>query len=407
VPFLDRQLERLQEWIVKPSFIKIVPLVKNLVPIFQSGLRPLSACILGAVALGVFDALGADAAVLRWAVPFFVIWFGYELACTFVTLSLSPKQANTFTRALRIVALTVAVLHAFDLLVTVWELGLLRLRENTSLQLGAAIIGVLIIYVSTQLSRNTRQFLREMLPQVGMNPSLTHILATLGAYTIAVLGVLVALNQMQIDLSAFAVILGGFSVGIGFALESIVVNFLSGFILLFEGSICPGDMIQIGEKIGFVEKVTLRSMRIRTLDNIELTVPNERFLTGVVTNFSGNDKRIRVHLPISVAPDADPHEVEAAIMRGARHPEMLDDPAPQVAYLDFTDNSHEFELLMWLQDAAKIPTVKSDVRMQIWDELVEKEIGLPVPVWRVPALRASQKPAAEVSKEPAPSILPS
>jgi small-conductance mechanosensitive channel len=402
VPFLTQQLERLQAWIVKPASVRIIPLLKNLAPILQSGLRPLSAWVLCALAIGIFDGVNAGTNVLRWAAPFFAIWFGYEIIHTFIVLSFSSTQAHVFSRALRITALTVAVLHAIDLWVPVWEFGLLRLRENVSLQLGAAIIGVLIIYVSTQLSRNTRLFLRETLPQVGVNLSLTHILATLGAYVIIVCGVLIALNEMRFDLSALAVILGGFSVGIGFALESIIVNFLSGFILLFEGSISIGDMIQVGEEVGIVEEVTLRSMRIRTLDNIELTVPNERFLTNVVTNYSGNDRRICIHLTINVSPDADPHEVKAAIMRGAHHPDMLDDPAPEVTYTNFTDNSHDFELLLWIQDATKIPDIKSDVRLQVWDELVKKEIGLPMPMWRLLTLKASQKPTLAPSEKSEP-----
>jgi small-conductance mechanosensitive channel len=380
VAFLKHQLERLQKWVVRLPFIQVVPILKNLVPIFQSGLRPLSACILGTMAISIFDALNAGTKVLQWAVPFFIIWFGYETIHAFLTLSLSPERRHVFTRVLRIVTLAVVVLHAIGRLATVWELGLVRLREDVSLQLGAAIVGVLIIYVSVQLSRNTRQFLREMLPQVGMDRSLAQILATLGAYAIAVAGIFIALSQMRIDLSALTIIIGGFSVGIGFALQGIIANFLSGFILMFERAIVPGDVIQMEGGIGIIEEVGLRSIRIRTPDNIEQIVPNERFLTDIVTKYGGSNKAVCVHLPISVSPDADPHQVQAAILRGAHHPDVLDDPAPAVAYVNWAGHCHDFELLMWAEDATKIDDIMSDVRMQVWDELVEDGIGLPVPV---------------------------
>jgi len=380
VAFLKHQLERLQEWVVRLPFIQVVPILKNLVPIFQRGLYPLSALILGAMAIGIFNVLNVDTNVLQWAVPFFIIWFGYETIQAFLTLSLSPERVNVFTRVLRIASLAVAVLHAIGHLVTVWELGLVSLREDASLQLGAAIIGVLIVYVSLQLSRNTRLFLRETLPQVGMDQSLAQILATLGGYIIIVAGIFIALGQMQIDLSALTVIIGGFSVGIGFALQGIIANFLSGFILIFERAIVPGDVIQMEGDIGIVEEVGLRSIRIRTPDNIEQIVPNEHFLTDTVTKYGGSNKAVCIHLPISVAPDADPHQVKAAIMRGAHHPNVLDDPAPTVAYVNWAGAGHDFELLMWVEDAIKISDIMSDVRMQVWDELVADGIGLPEPM---------------------------
>ncbi len=126
------------------------------------------------------------------------------------------------------------------------------------------------------------------------------MLATFVAYAVLIGGLLVSLSLIGIDLTAFTIILGGLSVGFGFGMQDVISNFVSGFILLFERSIGPGDIVEIEGNVGEVREVGIRSMRIRTNDNVELIVPNTTFLTNIVTTYTRGDRRVRVRVPVGV-----------------------------------------------------------------------------------------------------------
>jgi small-conductance mechanosensitive channel len=200
------------------------------------------------------------------------------------------------------------------------------------------------------------------------------------SYTIVVLGSAAALSAMGIDLTTFAVIIGGLSVGLGLGLQEVVNNFISGFILLFERSVGPGDVIRIRDETGVVQSVGIRSTTIRTRADIELIVPNSYFLTEIVTNLTRTERRVRVRIGVHVSYSSKPREVQKVLLEAVvDHPHVLAEPAPRVQFKDFGDSSLDFDLLVWTNQAHRIPGFSSELRFNIWDALAAHDIEIPFP----------------------------
>jgi small-conductance mechanosensitive channel len=319
--------------------------------------------------------------VIDWASSIFVIWFLFRVAQKTLELSFHEEKAMFWSRkVLTPVVLITIMLSSVGLLSTVldWRLKFENLEFNISLR--SILVGLVILFVFIQLGRYLRKILdHNILPQAGAEKAVAHAIATLSFYFIAVLGIIVSLTAMGIDLSSLTVILGGLSVGIGFGLQAIVSNFVSGFILLFEKSIGPGDVIDIAGKTGQVKAIGIRSITILTRDNIELIIPNSYYLTEIVTNLtrSSNDVRLRVNVGVSYG--TDPRLVEKALLETCEHPELLMHPKPAVQFVDFADSSLNFQLLVWTTQAKHINIISSDLRYKIFDVFKKYNIEIPFP----------------------------
>ncbi len=193
---------------------------------------------------------------------------------------------------------------------------------------------------------------------------------------------LVALDVLGIDLTAFAVVSGAIGIGIGFGLQRITSNFISGLILLFEKSVEEGDLIELADGTsGFVRHTGARYTLIETFENRELMIPNEDFITNRVTNwtFSNTLGRIDIHIGVSYAADLD--KVAALILEAANeHPRCAKRPAAQCFLVDFGDSSINFMLYFWVEDVTRgRKRPKSDVLFSIWRKFNESGIEIPFP----------------------------
>ncbi len=394
---LRQQLDKVQLWVLQSSIPEILPVARHVIPILMWALQPLIAWILGMAVIALYGVLGVNSAFSVWVVAFFLLWFVYEVIQASLALSLTPANGKRAMPILQIVVVVVAVLHSIDRLDVVWDWGVWQVGENAWVELGGLVTGLVVIGLTIMLSRTSRAFLQQRLPRSGMNPSLAQIVTTLTGYLVVFVGVMIALNIMHLPLTSLTIILGGLSVGIGFSLQDILGNFVAGIVLMFEGAIVPGDVLEVDQTTGVVTEVGVRSMRMRTYDNVEIVIPNSRFLSQEVTNYSSGDPRVRVRIPIGVTSSADPRQVEAAILRAAHHPDVLHDPPPSVFYVAFTSDNHDFELCVWTDDATKIPKIKSDLRYIVWDELAAKDIGLPLPALDV---HVKSAPPGMTSEEP-------
>jgi small-conductance mechanosensitive channel len=170
-------------------------------------------------------------------------------------------------------------------------------------------------------------------------------------------------------------------VGLGFGLQDIVKNFVAGIIVLLERPIMVGDRIEIGKVVGDVVEIRTRSTVVRTNDEVYLIVPNAKFISETVTNWSFRSNRIRVKVPIGVASDSNPREVEAALLAAAGRSEaVLKEPAPDVYFRGFGEYTLDFELLCWTSTMLhKTPTFQSDLNFLIWEELSRRRIEIPNP----------------------------
>ncbi|MCF8128309.1 MAG: mechanosensitive ion channel [Deltaproteobacteria bacterium] len=199
--------------------------------------------------------------------------------------------------------------------------------------------------------------------------------------TMIVVVTLVALNSVGIDLSALAFFGGAVGVGVGFGLQKIVGNFVSGIILLSDKSIKPGDVIQIADMYGWVKHMGGRYVSMVTRDEKEILIPNENLITQEVINWSYSSRKIRIKIPVGISYNADPHQAVMLLEEAADGIErVLNDPGPKCRLVGFGDNSVDLQLRFWIRDPQNgVANITSEVMLKIWDTLKAHKIEIPFP----------------------------
>lgn len=200
-------------------------------------------------------------------------------------------------------------------------------------------------------------------------------------YIILVAGFIFIFDSAGFSLGAFSWLLGALGVGLGFGLQNITSNFVSGIIILFERPIKVGDRIQVGDISGDVVEISMRSTTIVTNDNISVIVPNNEFINGNVTNWSHNDRRVRFHYSVGVAYKEDPVRVKEIVLGVAKkHPGVLQTPPPDFWFVEYGDNALNFELVVWTSSYIQKPVVlKSELYYEIFKEFSLHGIEIPFP----------------------------
>jgi small-conductance mechanosensitive channel len=201
------------------------------------------------------------------------------------------------------------------------------------------------------------------------------------------ISVLVGLNAAGLDLTTLNVLTGAIGIGLGFGLQSIAANFVSGFVLLMDRSIKPGDVISFTgttgtatEGFGWVEELRGRYVVVRDRDGVETLVPNQNLITNPVINWSYTDPRVRLKLPIRVSYKDDPELAMKLLLQATHeHPRILHEPAPVARLMGFGDHGIELELRFWIPDPQEgVNNVRSDVNRRIWSLFKEHQVTIPV-----------------------------
>lgn len=219
-----------------------------------------------------------------------------------------------------------------------------------------------------------------ILERARVESRLQDIVGILVQYGLLFLGLIVLLQAFGIDVSSLTILASVLGVGIGFGVQNIANNFISGFIITLERPIQVGDFIQIGELVGIVKQVGARSTEITTLDKVTIIVPNSRFLENEVINWSHGDPISRLRVPVGVAYGSDIARVKMALLEAVkRHPEVLLRPKPEVWFQNFGDSSLNFEIMVWTGDPRKQFRVKSDLNYAIEASLRHYDIEVPFP----------------------------
>ncbi len=248
------------------------------------------------------------------------------------------------------------------------------------------VLGVctVIFWFLAILAINTlvRRFVvQRLLAQTKFDAGLRFAVAKIFSYAFVTLGFYVALVVNGVNLSSLAVIAGALGVGIGFGLQNIVSNFVSGLILLAERPVALGDRIEVAGVAGEVRKISLRSTTVVTNDNIAVIVPNTDLITHAVTNWSHGDPKVQFRIPIGVAYGTDVERLKLLLLEiAAEHPKVLKAPAPSVYFESFGDSSLNFELGLWTEDMAHSPRrFRSEINFAIERKLRLGGIEIPFP----------------------------
>jgi small-conductance mechanosensitive channel len=243
------------------------------------------------------------------------------------------------------------------------------------------LLVALLIGVFWISSRTKRFLFNRLLAQSGLDRSLQYAVAQVVSNIVLVVGIFIVLENTGIHLAALAVFAGAVGVGLGFGLQNIASNFISGLVILAERPITIGDRVEVAGIAGQVEHIRARSTVIRTNDNIMMIVPNTKFIDSPVTNWTYGDRRVRFRIPVSVAYGSDIVKVRDTLLAVAgENPHTLKEPGPNVFLEQFGENSIDFKLVVWSSEMSARPSrYRSDINFAIAEKFREAGIEMPFP----------------------------
>jgi small-conductance mechanosensitive channel len=308
-----------------------------------------------------------------------------------LSVSLGP---NSWIRSWEL-RLTFVIWAAIAFQVLGWFSGIERTLDGIDLlpgksqfSLWSLLKGIVVIagfLVVTSLVARTIE--RRVMKLEGLAISTRIGISKFSSFTLIALGVLLGINASGVDLTALTVLTGAIGIGLGFGLQTIASNFVSGFVLLMDKSIKPGDVISFtgttgtsSENFGWVQELRGRYIVIRDRDGVETLVPNQHFINNQVVNWSYSDQRVRIRLPVMVSFQDDPEiALQVLVDAAAHHPRILKDPGPVSRLMSFEDYGMRLEVRFWIRDPMNgVNNVRSDVNREIWR--LFKKHGITIPV---------------------------
>ena len=290
---------------------------------------------------------------LRWAA--IIIW-------AILTLDLLAIREPIFAGARRVLTAELAV-------------GAIHISP------GDVLVFALTVWLAFLLSRFLRFALEEeVYTRVALARGIPYAVSTMLHYAVLLAGFFFAIAAMGINLDRFAILAGAFGVGIGFGLQNIVNNFVSGLILLFERPVKVGDVIQLGQQGGELKRIGLRASVLRTWEGSEVIVPNGGLISEEVINWTLSDQQRRMEIPVGVAYGTDPEQVLEILMGvAASHAEVMEEPGPQALFVGFGDNSLDFILRAWTNHFDRWMVIRSELLVAMNAALREADISIPFP----------------------------
>ncbi|HWC60934.1 MAG TPA: mechanosensitive ion channel domain-containing protein [Verrucomicrobiae bacterium] len=243
--------------------------------------------------------------------------------------------------------------------------------------LQVASLVVWIVAVIWGASAIKKFVLKRFLSSSGMAVSLQYTLSQVIGYVALALGLIIAMQNVGINLSALAVFAGAVGVGLGLGLQTIASNFISGLQILAERPIKIGDRVTVDGMTGQVESIRVRATTVVTNDNVAMIIPNSRIVSNTITNWSYGGASVRFHFPVVVSYGSNVDQVRAAMLEAAKeHPGVLQKPEPSVVLDGFAENLINFELLVWTEELSAQPQkLRSELNFAIEKKLRERGVG--------------------------------
>jgi small-conductance mechanosensitive channel len=246
------------------------------------------------------------------------------------------------------------------------------------ISIGDALVFVATVWAAFLVSRFLRFLLEEdVYPRVRLTGGLPYAISTTLHYGILLVGFFVAVTALGVDMTKVTILAGAFSVGVGFGLQNIFNNFVSGLILLFERPVKIGDVVQIEDTSGVVERIGIRASIIRTPNGSEIIVPNGKLISERLVNWTLSNRRRTIELPIAVAQGADPGRVIALLERtAAAHPLVTDEPPPEALVVKLSPESLGFELRAWTDRIEQWMQIRSELAITVSAALAAEKISM-------------------------------
>ncbi len=374
-------------WVLAPAFHRFldwltertarVPSFRRVWLAFDQNRNTIAWLALQWIAIKVSTHYGLPQGVLVTVASLLAAWVLIHLASTLI-------ENAGLARFVAVVAWTVAALNIFGWLdeamavLDSWsvQLGQLRVSPLTVVRVG------LSLWIALWLANGISKVVERRMAKAQSSSATTRVLVSkltrIGLITIAILA---ALSAVGIDLTALAIFSGALGVGLGFGLQKIFSNLVSGFILLMDRSIKPGDVISLGPTYGWINHLGLRYTSVITRDGIEHLIPNEELITQRVENWSFSDDLVRLRIPIGIAYHSDVRlAMKLCLESAAKVARVQKSPEPRINVTGFGDSSVNFELRIWINDAPQgRGSVISDVLLEVWDAFHANDIEIPFP----------------------------
>jgi small-conductance mechanosensitive channel len=253
---------------------------------------------------------------------------------------------------------------------------------NTELTIWTIISFIFLLFILFYATNKLRRWIvYDVLAKSKIDLGVRIAVGTILRYIILIIGFIIVFQTLGIDLSTITILAGALGIGIGFGLQNVTNNFVSGIIILFERPIKVGDRVEVGDVSGDVIKISMRSTTIVTNDNISIIVPNSDFISSTVINWSHTGRNVRLNFPVGVSYKEDPHNIKRILIEVANENEsVLKEPKPDVLFSDFGESYLEFNLRVWTSEYVNRPGVlKSQLYYEIFRKFREKGVEIPYP----------------------------
>lgn len=282
-----------------------------------------------------------------------------------------PERLNEFWMAFKEVMIWIS--DTFTR--TLFKLG------QSEITMGTILYLIIAFFLLSFLSLRLKLLITRSLEKANFEKGLGSSIGLIARFILLFIGSLIIVQSAGIDLSSLSLLAGALGVGIGFGLQNITDNFISGIIIIFEKPIKVGDRIEVGNVAGDVMNISVRATTILTNDNISIIVPNSEFISQRVINWSHNDRNIRFRIPVGVSYNEDPEKVRNILLEAAKeNDQILDEPAPMVLFDEFADSSLNFMLAVWTNTYTDRPLIlKSELYFSIFEKFKKEGIEIPFP----------------------------
>lgn len=320
---------------------------------------------------------GKYAEKFEWYTLQFIYWYGVYLWIRSILITLDVYKD--------------VVEWLEGLMATEWTVG------TVTVGVGGILSFIVILIITFMISGFIKGIIANgLLDRLNLSRGVPVAISLVIRYFIIVLGIVMAMSAAGIDLSRFNLMAGALGVGIGFGLQNVIYNFVSGLILVFERPIQTGDTVEIENLLGRVNRIGVRSSNVRTFDGAEVVVPNGNLISNQLINWTLSDKRKRIEIKVGAAYGSDPNMIlELLKAQAVSNENVLEDPEPSALFENFGEYSLQFRLLFWVQYDRGLRT-KSEVAIAVYNAFAEAGIEIPYPKRDI-EMRDKKAPAKKVS----------